>query len=189
MAEDRTHRRLAAILAADVVGYSRLMERDEADTFERLRAHRRELLEPEIEKHHGRIFKLMGDGLLAEFDSVVDAVECASAMQEGMAKRNSGLATDVRIDLRIGINLGDLIVEGEDRHGEGVNIAARLQTLAAPGGILVSGTAYDHIKSKVKVGFEDIGTQTLKNIADQDRRQGVSWRRARGRPCLHGRGR
>lgn len=126
MAEERAQRHLAAILAADVVGYSRLMEQDEAGTFARLRAHRVELFEPAIDKYHGRIFKLMGDGLLAEFGSVVDAVECASAMQEAMAERNSGLAADGRIDIRIGINLGDVIVEGEDRHGEGVNIAARL---------------------------------------------------------------
>ncbi len=164
MAKERAQRHLAAILAADVVGYSRLMEQDEAGTFARLRAHRVELFEPAIDKYHGRIFKLMGDGLLAEFGSVVDAVECASAMQEAMAERNSGLAADGRIDIRIGINLGDVIVEGEDRHGEGVNIAARLQTLAAPGGILVSGTAYDHIRGKVKVGVDDLGAQTLKNI-------------------------
>src|SRR5499427_431131 len=120
MAEERAQRRLAAILAADVVGYSRLMEHDEAGTFERLRAHRKELFEPEIEKHHGRIFKLMGDGLLAEFASVVDAVECAVVLQRGMAKRNSGLPEDQRIEVRLGINLGDVIVEGSDRHCEGV---------------------------------------------------------------------
>jgi class 3 adenylate cyclase len=123
-------RRLSAILAADVVGYSRLMETDEAGTFGRVRTHRQELFEPEIAKHHGRIFKLMGDGLLAEFGSVVDAVECAVALQRSMAERNAGLAAGQRIELRMGINLGDVIVEGEDRHGDGVNIAARLQTLA-----------------------------------------------------------
>src|ERR1043166_4517125 len=110
-------RRLAAILAADVVGYSRLMEQDEADTFQRLRAHRTELFEPEIEKRHGRIFKLMGDGLLAEFASVVDAVECAIVLQREMASRNQGLPDDRRIDVRIVINLGDVIVGGENRHG------------------------------------------------------------------------
>src|SRR5499427_9468567 len=109
MAEERAQRRLAAIMAADVVGYSRLMERDEADTFQLLRAHRKELFEPEIEKHHGRIFKLMGDGLLAEFGSVVDAVECAVVLQQGMTERNAGIAGDRRIDVRIGINLGDVI--------------------------------------------------------------------------------
>src|SRR5262249_29161911 len=119
-------RKLTAILAADVVGYTRLTEQDEAGTFERLRAHRKELFEPEIEKHHGRIFKLMGDGLLAEFGSVVDAVECAVALQRGMAERNAAVEEDRRIDVRIGLNLGEVIVEGEDRYGEGVNIAARL---------------------------------------------------------------
>ena len=124
-----TNRRLAAILAADVVGYSRLMSENEADTFDRLRAHRKELFEPEIAKHHGRIFKLMGDGLLAEFGSVVDAVECATVLQREMAKRNADVPEDRRIQVRIGINLGDVIVEGEDRHGDGINIAARLQEL------------------------------------------------------------
>src|SRR5512132_4313158 len=147
-------RRLSAILAADVVGYSRLMEQDEAATFERLRAHRKELFEPEIAKHHGRIFKLMGDGLLAEFGSVVDAIECAVVLQREMTRRNDGLPNDRRIDLRIGINLGDVIVEGEDRHGDGINIAARLQELAEPGGLAVSGTAYDHLQGKVGCTFQ-----------------------------------
>ena len=146
-------RRLAAILAADVVGYSRLMEQDEVETFERLRTHRRELFEPVIESHHGRIFKLMGDGLLAEFGSVVDAVECAVTVQRGMAERNSGGAAERRIDLRIGITLGDVIIEGDDRHGEGVNIAARLQQLAEPGGIAVSQTVVDHVKHKLALGL------------------------------------
>jgi len=126
MAQERAQRRLAAILAADVVGYGRLMEQDEAGTFDRLRALRTELFEPEIQNHNGRIFKLMGDGLLAEFGSVVDAVECAVVLQCGMAERNAGLAAGQRIDVRMGINLCDVIVEGEDRHGDGVNIAARL---------------------------------------------------------------
>jgi adenylate cyclase len=149
-------RRLAAILAADVVGYSRLMEQDEADTFLRLQAHRKELFEPEIEKHYGRIFKLMGDGLLAEFASVVDAVECAVALQLGLAERNKGQSDSRRIDVRIGVNLGDVIVEGEDRHGEGVNIAARLQQLAAPGGVCLSGDTYRQVKNKVYTTFEDL---------------------------------
>ena len=135
MAEERAPRHLAAILAADVVGYSRLMEQDEADTFARLRVHRKELFEPEIEQHRGRIFKVMGDGLLAEFGSVVDAVECAVVLQRGMAERNNGLPPEQRIDLRIGVTLGDVIIEGEDRNGEGVNIAARLQELAELAGI------------------------------------------------------
>jgi class 3 adenylate cyclase len=141
-------RRLSAILAADVVGYSRLMERDEADTFERLRAHRKQFFTPEIEKHHGGIFKLMGDGLLAEFASVVDAVECAVALQRGMAERNSGLPEDQRIEVRIGINLGDVIVEGVDMHGDGVNVAARLEGLADAGGVMISGTAYDQVERR-----------------------------------------
>lgn len=158
-------RRLAAILAADVTGYSRLMERDEAGTFERLRAHRNELFEPEIDKHHGRIFKLMGDGLLAEFGSVVDAVECAVALQRGMATRNEGVPAEQRIEVRIGINLGDVIIEGEDRHGEGVNIAARLQELAKPGGIAISRQAYDQVESKLELAFDDLGEHSVKNIA------------------------
>jgi adenylate cyclase len=159
-------RRLVAILAADVVGYSRLMERDEADTFERLRAHRKELFEPEIARHHGRVFKVMGDGMLAEFGSVVDAVECAVAVQRGMAERNKDVADDRRIDVRIGINLGDVIVEGEDRHGDGVNITARLQELAEPGGIAVSRTVVDHVKHKLALRFESLGEQRVKNITD-----------------------
>ena len=122
-------------------------------TFERLRAHRVELFEPEIAKHHGRIFKLMGDGLLAEFGSVVDAVECAVALQHAMAERNDGVCEDRRMDLRIGVNLGDVIIEGEDRHGEGVNIAARLQQLAEPGGICVSRQAYDHVETKLNLAY------------------------------------
>jgi adenylate cyclase len=159
-------RRLAAILAADVVGYARLMEQDEADTFERLRAHREELFEPEIEKRHGRIFKLMGDGLLAEFASVVDAVECAVVLQREMASRNQGLPDVRRIEVRIGINLGDVIVEGEDRHGEGVNMAARLQQLAEPGGICVARNVHDQVKNKLNLHFRDLGDHTVKNIAE-----------------------
>ena len=166
MVEERTQRHLAALLAADVVGYSRLMERDEAGTFERLRALRQEVFEPEIEKHKGRIFKLMGDGLLAEFASVVDAVECAVVLQRGIAERNDGVADDRRIDVRIGINLGDVIVEGDDRHGEGVNIAARLQQLADPGGIAVSRTVFNHVKNKLALGFESLGEHQVKNIAE-----------------------
>src|SRR5215813_4998082 len=120
-------RRLSAILAADVVGYSALMEQDEAGTFDRLRAHRKELFEPKIEKHRGRIFKLTGDGLLAEFGSVVEAVECAVALQHDMAEANAGVPADRRVDLRIGINLGDVVVEAGDLYGDGVNLAARLQ--------------------------------------------------------------
>src|SRR5215470_6352921 len=159
-------RKLAAILAADVVGYSALMEADEAGTFDRLRAGRKELFEPEIKKHHGRIFKLMGDGLLAEFGSVVDAVECAVTLQRGMAERNASVPKDKRIDIRIGINLGEVIVEGEDRYGEGVNVAARLQQLADAGGICVSGKVSKEVEKKLAFDFEPMGEQRIKNIAE-----------------------
>jgi class 3 adenylate cyclase/TolB-like protein/cytochrome c-type biogenesis protein CcmH/NrfG len=159
-------RRLAAILAADVVGYSRLMEQDEAGTFTRLRAHRKELFEPEIEKHNGRIFKLMGDGLLAEFGSVVDAVECAVALQKGMAERNADVPAHQRMLERIGVNLGDVIVEGEDRHGDGVNVAARLQQVAEAGGICVSRTVAETVKHKLSLQFESLGEHRVKNIAE-----------------------
>lgn len=159
-------RKLAAILAADVVGYAALMEVDEAGTFDRLRAGRKELFEPEIEKHHGRIFKLMGDGLLAEFGSVVDAVECAVTLQRGMAERNANVPEDKRIDVRIGINLGEVIVEGEDRYGEGVNVAARLQQLADRGGICVSAKVSKEVEKKLAFGFEPMGEHQVKNIAE-----------------------
>lgn len=159
-------RKLTTILAADVVGYSTLMEKDEAGTFDRLRAHRKELFEPEILKHHGRIFKLMGDGLLAEFGSVVDSVECAVVLQRGLAERNSNVPDDKHIEVRIGINLGEVIVEGDDRLGEGVNIAARLQQLADPGGICVSGKVTKEVEKKLAFRFEPMGEQHMKNIAE-----------------------
>ncbi len=159
-------RKLSAILAADVVGYSRLMEHDEAGTFERLRSHRKELFEPEIEKYHGRIFKLMGDGLLAEFGSVVDAVECAVTLQRSMAERNATVADGSRIEVRIGINLGEVIVEGDDRYGEGVNIAARLEQIAEPGGVLISGKVAREVEKKLAFRFEPMGEQRVKNIAE-----------------------
>jgi len=159
-------RKLVAILAADVVGYSALMEADEAGTFDRLRTDRRELFGPEIKKHHGRIFKLMGDGLLAEFGSVVDAVECAVTLQRGMAERNETITESSRIEIRIGINLGEVIVEGKDRYGEGVNVAARLQQLADPGGICVSGKVSKEVEKKLALGFEPMGEQCMKNIAE-----------------------
>src|SRR5262245_25616734 len=159
-------RKLAAILAADVVGYSALMEADEAGTFDRLRAGRKELFEPEINKHQGRVFKLMGDGLLAEFGSVVDAVECAVTLQRGMAERNASAPEGKRIEVRIGINLGEVIVEGDDRYGEGVNVAARLQELADPGGICVSGKVSKEVEKKLAFGFESMGEQRMKTIAE-----------------------
>jgi len=159
-------RKLAAILAVDIVGYSALMEADEAGTFQRLRAGRAELFEPEIRKHHGRIFKIMGDGLLAEFGSVVDAVECAVTLQRGMHERNSSLAHDQRIETRIGINLGEVIVEGDDRYGEGVNIAVRLEQLASPGGICVSAKVAKEVEKKLAFGFEPMGEHRVKNISE-----------------------
>jgi adenylate cyclase len=165
-------RRLAAILAADVVGYSALMERDEAGTFIGLKASRKELFEPEIAKYRGRIFKLMGDGFLAEFSSAVDAVECPIALQRGLAERNSSNPEAKRFSIRIGINLGEVIVEGEDRHGEGVNVAARLEQLAVPGAIYISGKVATEIERKLTDGFErfeDLGLQQLKNMAQMVR--------------------
>ncbi|MDK1491749.1 adenylate/guanylate cyclase domain-containing protein [Sinorhizobium sp. 7-81] len=159
-------RRLSAILAADVVGYSALMEQDEAATFERLRARRTELFEPEIARHHGRVFKLMGDGLLAEFASVVDAVECAVSLQRGMAERNAAVPEEERFDVRIGINIGEVIVDGDDRYGEGVNVAARLEQLARPGGICVSGKVAKEVEKKLAFGFDSAGRQKVKNIEE-----------------------
>ncbi|MBZ9711257.1 adenylate/guanylate cyclase domain-containing protein [Mesorhizobium sp. ESP7-2] len=159
-------RKLAAILAADVVGYSALMEQDEQGTFERLRAGRKELFEPEVAGHHGHIFKLMGDGLLAEFSSVMDAVECAVALQGGLAERNAAVPEDQRFQVRIGINLGEVIVEGDDRYGEGVNIAARLEQIAEPGGIYVSGKVAKEVEKKLAFAFEAMGEQRVKNIAE-----------------------
>src|SRR6185503_17574931 len=159
-------RKLAAILAADVVGYAALMERDEKGTHERLIAGRKELFEPEIARHHGRVFKLMGDGLLAEFGSVVDAVECAVSLQRGLAERNANVPEDRRVQVRIGINLGEVIVEGDDRYGEGVNVAARLEQLADPGGICVSGKVAKEVEKKLAFGFESMGEQKVKNIAE-----------------------
>lgn len=159
-------RKLSAILAADVVGYSTMMERDEAGTFERLRAGRKELFEPEIARHHGQIFKLMGDGMLAEFGSVVDAVECAVSLQRGLFERNASVGQADQIHVRIGINLGEVIVEGDDRYGDGVNIAARLQQLAEPGGICVSGKVAREVERKLAFTFEPMGSQKVKNIAE-----------------------
>jgi TolB-like protein/class 3 adenylate cyclase/tetratricopeptide (TPR) repeat protein len=159
-------RKLAAILAADVVGYSALMEQDEQGTFERLRADRKELFEPEIARHHGHIFTLMGDGLLAEFSSVVDAVECAVALQKGLAARNAAVPEDQRFQMRIGINLGEVIVEGDDRYGEGVNIAARLEQIAEPGGVYVSGKVAKEVEKKLAFAFEAMGEQRVKNIVE-----------------------
>ena len=166
MAEERVQRRLAAILAADVVGYGRLMEQDEAGAMATLKARRKGVLEPLVARHQGRIFKVTGDGVLVEFGSAVNAVQCAVVLQHGMAAANVGLPEARRIVLRVGVNLGDVMVEGSDLYGDGVNIAARLEGIAEPGGVLVSGTAFDYVRNKVSAGFEDLGTQTLKNIAE-----------------------
>jgi adenylate cyclase len=158
-------RRLTAILAADVAGYSRLMGADEDGTHERLKAHLGELVNPKIREHRGRIVKNTGDGFLAEFGSVVDAVRCAVEMQRGMSDRNAGTRPDKRIGFRIGINLGDVIVEEHDIFGDGVNVAARLEGLAEPGGVCISGTVRDHIGDRLPYAFEDLGEQQVKNIA------------------------
>ncbi|KUM24877.1 hypothetical protein AU467_28870 [Mesorhizobium loti] len=149
-------RRLAAILAADVVGYSAMMERDEAGTFDRLSTLRKELLEPLFALHHGRIFKVMGDGLLAEFASALDAVQCAVALQRGLADRNMLVPADQRLKMRVGVNLGDVIVEGEDRYGEGVNIAARLEQIAGSGDIYVSDKVAKEVGKKLEFDLESL---------------------------------
>jgi TolB-like protein len=158
-------RRLAAILAADVAGYSRLMGADEEGTLERLKALRRELLDPKIAEHHGRIVKTTGDGMLVEFASVVDAVRCAVEVQQAMPERNTSVEAEKRIELRIGINLGDVIVEDGDTYGDGVNIAARIEALADAGGVFVSNTVHDHVRDRLPFLFEDLGEQQVKNIA------------------------
>lgn len=165
MDDRRVERRLAAILAADVAGYSRLMGVDEVGTLQRLKAIRRELADPVVAAHHGRVVKTTGDGILIEFPSVVDAVTCAIVMQQGMATRNTTIPEEQRIVFRIGINVGDIIIDEADIHGDGVNIAARLEALARPGGICISGGAYDQVRDKLEVAFEDMGELHLKNIA------------------------
>jgi adenylate cyclase len=158
-------RRLAAILAADVAGYSRLMGADEEGTLQRLKAHLGELIEPKIREHRGRIVKTTGDGVLAEFASVVDAVRGAGEIQHAMADRDLDLTEERRLRFRIGVNLGDVIADGDDIYGDGVNIAARLEGSAAPGGVCVSGTVRDHIGDRLPYAFEDMGEQSVKNIA------------------------
>jgi adenylate cyclase len=158
-------RRLAAILAADVVGYSRLLEQDEAGTLATLKERRKDILQPLLAQHHGRIVKVMGDGVLVEFASAVNAVQCAVDLQEGMAAANADLPEDRRIDLRIGINLGDVVVEGGDLYGAGVIVAVRLEAMAEPAGICVSGSVHEQICNKLPVTFEDLGSCEVKNIA------------------------
>jgi len=165
LTSDRVDRRLSAILAADIAGYSRLMGANEEGTLTQMKAHRRDLVEPKIEEHRGRIVKTTGDGLLAEFASVVEAVRCAVDIQRGMAARNSDVANDQRIEFRIGINVGDIIIDGGDIFGDGVNVAARLEGLAEPGGICVSARVQEDVRGRLDVAFADEGEQQLKNIA------------------------
>jgi len=174
MADKPVQRRLAAILAADVAGYSRMMQTDEVGTLAMLKERRRDILGPLVAQHQGRVFKIAGDGVLVEFASAVNALRCAVDLQKDMTAANRGTPDDRHVVLRIGINLGDVMVEGGDLYGDGVNVAARLEALAEPGGVLVSATTYDHLKSKVEVGFEDIGVQTLKNITEPVRVYRVS---------------
>jgi adenylate cyclase len=159
-------RQLIAILAADVAGYSRLMGADEDGTLTALTAHLRELIDPAVAQHAGRIVKTTGDGLLVEFASVVDAVRCAVDIQRGMAARNRAVPQDRRLAFRIGLNLGDVIVQNGDLYGDGVNVAARLEALAEPGGICLSASAHEQVQDKIAtVRFEDLGEQRMKNIA------------------------
>src|SRR5205814_5149305 len=158
-------RRLAAILAADVAGYSRLIGADEQGTLNRLRSIRTDVVDPKIAEHHGRLVKTTGDGLLVEFSSVVDALRCATGLQAGMAERNTEIAADQRIEFRIGINVGDVVVENDDIFGDGVNVAARLEGLAEPGGICVSARVQEDAAGRLDLTFDDLGEQSLKNIA------------------------
>jgi class 3 adenylate cyclase len=159
---ERVERRLAAVLSADVAGYSRLMGADEVGTLEALKAHRRELVDPAIAEHKGRIVKTTGDGMLVEFASVVDAVTCAVVVQEKMAERNK--ATEPKISFRIGINIGDIIIDGDDIFGDGVNVAARVESECEPGAVCLSGSAFDQVRGKMDCEFDDLGEKTLKNI-------------------------
>jgi adenylate cyclase len=163
MAEARVERRLAAILAADIAGYSRLMGADEVGTLTALKAHRRKIVDPAIAGHHGRIVKTTGDGMLVEFASAVDAVACAVAIQEKMAERTAE-GTGPRIQFRVGINIGDIIIDGDDIFGDGVNLAARVENECEPGGVCLSGGAFDQVRGKTSLAFDDLGERSLKNI-------------------------
>jgi len=164
VASERVERRLTAIFAADMVGYSRLMEVDEQDVIKRQRDHRKELIDPSFAKYDGRIVKLMGDGMLVEFASVVDAVQCAVEIQQEMTAREAGVSADRSICYRVGINLGDIVIDGDDILGDGVNVAARLEGLALPGGICISDVVHQSVVGKIELAFEDLGEQKLKNI-------------------------
>src|ERR1700719_267322 len=172
MTDERIERRLAAILAADVAGYSRLMGQNEERTLSDLKSARRTLVDPSIAAHRGRIVKTTGDGLLVEFASAVDAVRCAIEVQASMVTRNGNLPTDVRLDYRVGIHVGDIIIDDNDIFGDGVNIAARLEGIAEPGAICISDDAQRQIRGKTELAFDDMGPQSLKNIAEPMR----AWR-------------
>ena len=165
MTNERVPRRVAAVLAADVAGYSRLMGADDEGTLAQLKAHRRDLLEPKIKEHQGRIVKTTGDGMLAEFASVVDALRCVTEIQRGMRVRNTDIPQEKRIEFRAGLNVGDIIIDGDDIYGDGVNVAARLESMAEPGGICISGRVYEDTRGRLDIAFDDEGEQQLKNIA------------------------
>src|SRR6202051_655736 len=172
LSDERVERRLAAILAADVAGYSRLMGANEEATLAQLKSVRRALVAPTIAAHRGRIVKTTGDGMLVEFASAVDAARCAVEVQRGMARQNADVRQDLRIEFRIGIHVGDIIIDDNDIFGDGVNIAARLEGIAEPGGVCISDDAHRQIRGKVDIPFDDIGSQSLKNIAEPMR----AWR-------------
>src|SRR5262245_23178328 len=165
MAGERVERRMRAMFARDIVGCSRLMEADEEGTLARMNGHRLEFLEPAVAQNRGRIVKRTGDGVLIEFSSAVDAARCAVDVQRGMGERNTGVPPDQRIELRIGIHVGDILIEDDDIFGDGVNIAARLENIAQPGGICISDDAYRQVRGKLDVNFQDSGEQEFKNIA------------------------
>ena len=165
-ADEAVERRLASIMSADVVGYSRLMGADEAGTLARLKAYRHDLIDPRIDRHRGRIVKTSGDGLLIEFPSVIDAVQCAIEVQQPLSERNAALSETEQMHFRIGINLGDVIVEPDDIYGDGINVAARLQTISEPGGVCISSPVFDQVKNKMSLDYVDLGDQELKNIAE-----------------------
>ena len=166
MPGERMERRLAAVLAADIAGYSRLMGRDEEHTLAQLKSFRKTLVDPGIAAHRGRIVKTTGDGMLVEFASAVDAARCAVEIQRAMIQRNADVPPELRIEFRIGIHVGDIIIDDNDIFGDGVNIAARLEGIAEPGGVCISDDAHRQIRGKIDIAFDDIGEQTLKNIAE-----------------------
>lgn len=178
-------RRLAAILVADVVGYSGLMEVDEEGTLKALQRRREEVINPMLAEHRGRIVKLMGDGVLVEFASVVDAVASAVAIQRGMAERNAQPETGPSLDLRVGVNLGDVIVQGDDIYGDGVNVAARLETAAEPGGICISRSVYEQIRHRLELDYQDLGALKIKNIQDPVHAYGIQPVTSDGRRTTH----